>query len=174
MSDYSSTIDAILFAWNALQSSALFRAFEIFLGVYALVLLVDVILLTALRDIRADIKKTFYGTKRPMVSAGKTEKRWQAILARIGSGNPSQYKVAVLEADALADEMLKGIGYAGANMKERLAQMKEGEILAAEQLKAAHAIRNRIIQDPDFTLAKEEAEVFLKQYEALFNELELL
>lgn len=172
--DYSSIMDAALFLWQSLQASSLFQALEIFLGVYALVLLVDVILLTALRDVRSDLKKTLYGADRPIVSAGKMEKRWQGIQARLASGNPSQYKAAILEADALADEMLRGIGYGGQNMKERLAQMKEGELLAFEQLKAAHAIRNRIIQDPDFSLEKEEAEALLGQYETLFKELELL
>ena len=172
--DPSATFDAILFAFQALQASTLFKAFEIFLGVYALVLLIDVILLVALRDMKSDLMKALYGAKRPIVSQGKTEKRWSDILARLESGNPSQYKAAVLEADAFADEMLKGIGYAGTNMKERLAQMKDGEVLAAEQLKAAHAVRNRIIQDPDFSLAKEEAGAILKQYEVFFNELELL
>ena len=135
--DPSATFDAILFAFQALQASTLFKAFEIFLGVYALVLLIDVILLVALRDMKSDLMKALYGAKRPIVSQGKTEKRWSDILARLESGNPSQYKAAVLEADAFADEMLKGIGYAGTNMKERLAQMKDGEVLAAEQLKAA-------------------------------------
>ncbi len=172
--DPSSILDAILFAAQAIQASTLFKAFEIFLGVYALVLLVDVILLVALRDIRSDLMKTLYGAKRPIVTQGKTERRWAEILARLERGNPSQYKAAILEADAFADEMLKGIGYAGQNMKERLAQMKAGEILAAEGLRAAHTVRNRIIQDPDFSLEKEAAEAVLNQYAAFFNELELL
>lgn len=145
----------------------------IFLGVYALVVLADVILLFLLRDVRSDLKKTLYGSSRPMVSQSKFVKRWDAVMARIESGNPSQYKVAVLEADVIAEEMLSGIGYGGSNMKERLEAVQPGQVISIDRLRSGHEIRNRIIRDPSFALSREEAESVLSGYKSFFDELEL-
>lgn len=174
MSDSSSLIAVASSVWAAFQGSALFTVLVWFLGIYGLILLVDVILLVFLRDIPGDLKKTLYGNKRPSVSHSKFSKRWQEISGRLGSGNPSQYKAAILEADAVADEMLQGIGYAGANMSERLAAVGEGHIESADDLREAHAVRNRIIQDSEFSLVHEEAERVIGKYKRFFDELELL
>jgi hypothetical protein len=173
-SDASTLISVFSSIGDVLQSSVLFWMFEFFLAVYSLVLVIDLILVLFLRDIPGDLKKTLYGSVRPIVSQSKVGKRWEEILARLENGNPSQFKVAILEADALADEMLRGIGYEGKNMGERIVLIKDGELLSLEKLRAAHAVRNQVIQNPDFSIGKEETEAILDQYRGLFEELELL
>lgn len=158
---------------QAIQSSALFTVLVWFLGLYTIVLFADVVMLLILRDIPGDLRKTLYGAKRPIVSQSKFHKRWKAIEGRLASGNPSQYKVAVLEADALAEEMLSGIGFKGANMGERLSVVNEGQIAAIEDLRFGHAMRNRVIQDPAFSLTQKDAEDVLGRYRKFFEELEL-
>lgn len=173
-SDISSLIGVAGGIWESVRSSALFGALTFFLGAYALVVLVDVILLLFLRDIPSDLKNTLYGSRRPMViSSSKFMKRWEAVSARLSSGNPSQYKVAILEADAIAEEMLGGIGYDGSNMKERLDAVRPGQIAALENLRAGHDVRNRIIRDPSFAVSREETESILNGYRGFFEELEL-
>lgn len=172
-SDLSSLILVISAVQESIASSAVFSMLAIFLGAYTLVVLADVTLLFLLRDVRGDLKKTLYGNTRPMVSPSKFTKRWDAVTARIKSGNPSQYKVAVLEADVIAEEMLGGIGYGGSNMKERLEAVRPGQIVSLDRLRSAHETRNRIIRDPSFALSREEAESVLSEYKSFFEELEL-
>jgi hypothetical protein len=117
--DPSSVIAVVGAITQVIQSSALFTALVWFLGLYTIVLLADVVMLLILRDIPSDLKQTLYGAKRPLVSQSKFQKRWKGIADRVRTGNPSQYKAAVLEADALAEEMLSGIGFEGKNMGER-------------------------------------------------------
>lgn len=165
-----SVADAI---FRTIQSSAVFVALTWFLGLYGLVLLADVIMLLILRDIPGDLKKTIYGATRPLVSQSKFQKRWKNIEARLSMGNPSQYKAAILEADSLAEEMLSGIGFEGANMGERLATVREGQVVTLGDLRSGHAMRNRIIQDPALVLSVEEARETLDRYRGFFEELEL-
>lgn len=172
--DLSSVIVIATAAFQAIQSSALFTMLVWFLGLYAVVLFADVVMLLILRDIPSDLKKTLYGAKRPIVAQSKFQRRWDGIETRLRTGNPSQYKAAVLEADALAEEMLSGAGFDGANMGERLAAVREGQIESLEDLRLGHAMRNRIIQDPAFALSMEEAEAALGRYRRFFGELELL
>lgn len=160
--------------FQTVQSSALFTALVWFLGFYTIVLFADVVMLLVLRDIPGDLKKTLYGAKRPIVAQSKFQKRWDGTEARLRTGNPSQYKAAVLEADALAEEMLSGIGFEGANMGERLAAVREGQVATLDDLRLGHAMRNRIIQDPAFAPSREEVETILGRYRKFFEELELL
>ena len=173
-SDIPSIVVTLTAVLHAIQSSAFFTALVWFLGIYSIVLFADVVMLLFLRDIPGDLKKTLYGATRPMVSQSKFHRRWKGIGDRILTGNPSQYKAAILEADALAEEMLSGSGFDGANMGERLASIDDGQLLSLGDLREGHAIRNRIIQDPAFVLSKEEAEATLGWYRKFFEELELL
>lgn len=172
--DASFLLPLIATTVDAIQSSALFTMAVWFLGFYTIVLFLDVVMLLFLRDISGDLKKTLYGAKRPIVAQSKFQRRWDGIETRLRTGNPSQYKAAVLEADALAEEMLSGAGFDGVNMGERLAAVREGQIESLEDLRLGHAMRNRIIQDPAFALSMEEAEAALGRYRRFFGELELL
>lgn len=148
-------------------------AIKFFLFVYVSVLLADIVLLIILRGISSDLKKTLYGADRPLMRRSSVIKRWEKILAGLESGNPSQYKVSVLEADTLADEVLGGIGYRGATMGEKLSNVKEGQIETRDALVSAHEVRNRIVHEADFVLSREEAENLLHMYRKFFDEMEL-
>ncbi|NTW45814.1 MAG: hypothetical protein HGB18_02010 [Candidatus Moranbacteria bacterium] len=164
---------AVLF-WHGLQHSAFFFLAKLFLGIYTVVTFADLVMLLLLHDFRASIQKQRFGGRRPLIQPMKFLKRWEAIKARTQSDNPSYYKAAILEADALADEMLGEIGYEGGNIGERLSLIMPGQLLSAERLQEAHKVRNRIIREPDFTLPKEETDELLAFYESFFKELELL
>ncbi len=155
------------------SSSFLVAALKFFFFVYVAVLFVDIVLLLILRGLGMDLKKVLYGTERPIISRTSSINRWEKILSRLESHNASQYKVAVLEADAWAEELLGGIGYKGATMSERLEQVRAGQLETKDILAEAHAVRNRIVHQKDFVLSREEAERSLMEYKKFFDELEL-
>ena len=146
---------------------------KLFLFIYIVVLLIDVILLLVLRGLSSDFRKLFFGSERPLIARTTVIRRWESILARLESVNPSQYKVAVLEADEFADEILLGIGYKGATMTEKLATVKGGQLESKDILAEAHTMRNRIVHEADFSLSREEAEKCLDSYRKFFDEVEL-
>lgn len=155
------------------EQSILFATLKFFLFVYVGVLFVDIVLLLMLKGLSSDLKTALYGTERPLTSKNTLIKRFEAIRARLQTGNPSQYKVALLEADAFADEILEGIGYKGATMTEKLAAVKGGQLQTKDILAAAHEVRNRIVHDAKFVLSREEAEQHLEEYRKFFDEVEL-
>lgn len=158
---------------NFFNDSILFAFIKFFLFIYVAVLVIDIVLLFWFRDVAGDLKTTMFGAKRPLVRRSTAIKRWESILARLESDNDSQYKAALLEADAFADELLKGMGYKGGNMRERLESIQSFQLESKEALEATHALRNRIIHEPDFQLSKEEVEESLDRYKAFFAEIEL-
>ncbi len=155
------------------STSVFVLAIKLFLFVYVIVLFADIVMLLMLRGISSDIKKTLYGAKRPILSKSKAIVRFETILSRLKGENPSQYKVAILEADAFAEEILADIGYKGETMAEKLETVHEGQIESKELLAEAHLIRNRIVHEADFSLSREEARKWLDAYLAFFREMEL-
>lgn len=156
-----------------LDESILFLMVKFFLFAYVAVLLADIVLILVLKGLSADLKSALYGTDRPLTSKNKLRERWENIRGRLESTNVSQYKVAVLEADALADEILDGIGYAGATMTEKLQSVLGGQLETKELLAEAHEVRNQIIHDPHYVLTREDATRYLELFEKFFDEVEL-
>jgi len=172
-------IDVILFGIGQsvtgfFAHSFFIAAVKFFLFVYVLVLLVDLAILLILRGVSTDLKKTFFGSERPLLRRSTIISRWEKILSYLQDDNQSQYKVAILEADAFADEILSGIGYKGATMAEKIIGIHDGQLETKDELAAAHQIRNRIVYEKDFALSLEDTQKLLDTYRKFFDELELL
>ena len=82
--------------------------------------------------------------------------------------------MAILEAEALAEEILTGIGWKGGHVEERLASVTDAQLESRPALLEAHRVRNAIILDPRYELSREEAEATLAKYRRFFDEVELL
>jgi len=148
---------------------------KIFFGIYLVVIFIDVVLLIVLRDVPEKIRVGLRGMDVPLVTKGKMQKRWDKITERLKTNNISQYKVAIIEADAIADEILGGIGYKGANMAEKLEQVETAHIDDhLEALKGAHQIRNRIVHEENFEIDERLAKAVIGVYENFLKYLEYL
>lgn len=163
----------LVYAAEFIQQSFLFSAIKAFLLVYVTVLMIDLVLLLWLRGMGDDLRYMLHGTSRPLISKSQMIIRWEKILERIETGNPSQYKAAVLEAEALAEEILTGIGWKGENMDNRLASVTDAQLESRPGLLAAHQVRNAVIQDREYQLSREEALSTLDLYKRFFDEVEL-
>ena len=150
--------------------SGFFGFARFILGLYVLVLLADIIMLLILRGVGGNIRTTFQGMNIPSVS----KKKWQKITDRIDQNNSSQYKVAILEADKIVDDVIKGMGYKGENMIERLDQSGASHIENAEELKKAHQVRNKIIHEADYQIDRNTAKKIVEIYENFLHQSDFL
>lgn len=107
-------------------------------------------------------------------SQSAMRKKWTKIKKRLESGNVSQYKVAILEADVMIDKVLSDMSYPGKNLTERLEKINPAQLPNYEELKNAHQIRNRVIHEAGFSVDRKEAEEIVAVYENLLKNLELL
>lgn len=108
-----------------------------------------------------------YGTKR-------MTKAWRKILARLEKADESEYKLAVIEADEILDNVLKRLGYGGNNLKERLDNVTEILMPSLEKVKQVHSVRDSIVYDPDYRLTLDQARKLIEVYEQALKELEVL
>ena len=104
----------------------------------------------------------------------KFEKVWVKIKKRLESPLESEYKLAVIEADDLLNEILKKMKYKGESLGERLNQITADIISNIGEVRKAHDAYNNIIHDPDYQTTLEQAQKFIKIYEKAFQGLNIL
>jgi hypothetical protein len=152
--------------------SSFFSVIKLILGIYATVMILDIVMVVILRGFGKDFRVTMSGVYIPAKKA--TRKKWQKIKKRLESGSDPQYKLAILEADTMIDKILDQIGHKGDNMPHKLSQIKPGQLEHAEDLMKAHEIRNKIVQDREFKITKETAQEAIKMYEEFLDHFELI
>ncbi|HAT74132.1 MAG: hypothetical protein US30_C0006G0029 [Candidatus Moranbacteria bacterium GW2011_GWF2_36_839] len=158
-------------------NSTFFSIVKFILGIYAMVVLADIVLLLIQRGLSGDLRETSFGMNVPpelVGKKGKLRKKWNKIREGIKSSEEANWKIAIIEADEIIDDLIRRMGYAGENMGERLAEITPGQIENIEELKRAHETRNQIIHDEAFKLTKEQAEETLGYFENFLKYFEVL
>jgi hypothetical protein len=177
MEDLASIIIAVEGFLKLANTSATLLFIKLFLGFYSLVMFAGIVLLLVQRGLSGDYRETKLGMDIPpelVTKKGKLLKKWDNVRARMKSGRQSDYKVAIIEADNIMDDLIARMKYKGANMGERLDNINPGQIENIEDLRKAHEIRNRIIHDDKFVLTKEEAERTLGYFEDFLRYFQVL
>lgn len=97
---------------------------------------------------------------------------WAAVEEQLVSSNASDWKLAVMSADAAMGEALEDMKIEGATMADRLNALGESHRLRSyEMLWNAHKVRNEIAHEPRRVLSQEEARRIVQQYEDALKEL---
>ncbi len=170
-------LNSIIAGISAIYNSAFFSVVEFLLGIYAVVLLADIILLLVQRGLSGDVRDTKLGMDVPaemITKKGKLRKKWDKITANLQSNNESLWKVAVIEGDNIIEDLIRRMKYKGENMTELLDGINPGQIDNIEELRHAHTVRNRIIHEEDFKLDKSQAEEIIGYYENFLKYFEIL
>lgn len=103
--------------------------------------------------------------------SGPKNSRIQDIVTHIGSDSPNDWKLAIIEADIILDEILKDAGYLGASLGERLKSINPSQLESLDDAWQAHKVRNLVAHGgADFILTRRLAEDTIKQYRRVFYE----
>lgn len=103
------------------------------------------------------------------------KERWDFLTRKVAeSKTVDALKLAIIEADKLADDALKKLGVRGEHMADRLEHLSSGEMRTLERLWRAHRLRNDLVHTPDFNLTPELAGRTLEDYRAFLKEIGVL
>ena len=159
-------------------NSSFFLVIKILLGIYVVVLFLDIILLIIQRNAVANVREGFsIGMNIPpelTIKKKKLKDRWKKIREKLKNKNEAEYKLAIIEADDLIGDLIEKLGFKGENMGERLDNIPAGQLDNVEDLQTAHQTRNRIIHDDNLQFSKEEAQKTLELYEKFLDYFEVL
>lgn len=157
--------------------STTFLVLKYIIGIYVLVVFVDLVLMLVQRGIGGNMRQILYGMDLPpeiTTKKGKMKARWDKIKKRLDSGNEAEYKVAVIEADSAIDDLIRRMGYKGENMLERINNIPVGQLDKTDEIKEAHEVRNRIVHEEKFRLSRKTAEETFAKYEHFLRHFEVL
>ncbi len=98
---------------------------------------------------------------------------WKQIQARLSSAEQNDWKLAILEADHILNEILKMSGYLG-RMDDKLKSLEPAQLKNIEDVLRAHIIHDKIKADPSFVITQEEAKEVISVYAQSFTELGLI
>lgn len=101
--------------------------------------------------------------------------RWEKILQHVKSENPSDWRLAILEADIILSEMMQRMGYQGETLGEKLKQVERSDFTTIDSAWEAHKIRNLIAhQGSDYILTHREAQRVIALYRVVFEEFNFI
>lgn len=104
-----------------------------------------------------------------------TNPRWHYVLNLVESLNPSDWRVAMIEADTMLEEFLRDKDFVGETLGELLKEAQSGGYQYVDDAWKAHIIRNQIAHEgSDFPFNQNEARRAIKMYENFFEELEVI
>lgn len=116
-----------------------------------------------------DFARFFFGQT---YGARKFIRQWEKVKERVERGTQSEWKLSIMEADDMLDDILTKMGVAGATIEERLRNAKKDAPGGFDFATKAHTVRDNVVHDPDYQLTKDEARDTLDIYEKTFQDLE--
>jgi hypothetical protein len=100
------------------------------------------------------------------------EKKWARIEAHLASDNPSDWRLAILEADILLEEKMEGAGLIGATLGDKLKNTDKNNFPPLDNAWEAHKIRNLIAHEgSNFLISQREAKRVVGLYKDVLSTL---
>ena len=102
--------------------------------------------------------------------------KWQDIEQQMALGKPSNFKTAILEADKLLDHVLKGLGYGGQTMGDRMKSIPRNKFDRSffDDMWQAHKVRNEMVHNMNYEVMDFEARRVIGQFKRVLGELGVL
>ena len=105
----------------------------------------------------------------------RTQLRWNRIVEESGSDNEQNWRLAILEADIMLNELLDNLGYKGETMADKMRQVERGDFNTIDLAWEAHRARNAIAhQGLGASISSREARRIIGLYEKIFREFKFI
>ncbi|MEK7452628.1 MAG: hypothetical protein AAB614_00135 [Patescibacteria group bacterium] len=148
----------------------------IFLTLAVIFFLHIIYLIFKINTIQGEFKfyKDLLTKKNTFQHKGEFAVKWRIVKERAYKIQEAEYKLAIIEADKLFDDLLKKMNLKGNDMGERLKNINNELLPSIDRVWKSHKIRNKIAHEPDFHLSYNDAQDVIKNYEVALYELKIL
>jgi hypothetical protein len=101
----------------------------------------------------------------------KVNARWEHVLELFASSNSNDWRLAIIEADTMLDELVASYNFPGENLGERLKNVNTSVMPTVQSAWEAHKVRNRIAHDGmEYNLSEREAQLTKRHFEFVFRD----
>jgi len=103
------------------------------------------------------------------------QEKWERIVKNSQSENSSDWRLAIIEADIMLDDLLEKLHLPGDTMGDKLKAIEKSDFNTIEYAWEAHKARNMIAhQGEEYLLNQRECRRIISLYEAVFREFHLI
>ncbi|HLN18869.1 MAG TPA: hypothetical protein VK255_01720 [Patescibacteria group bacterium] len=167
---------SLLYFYN----SPTFSVIKFLIGIYVVVIIVDIILMLYQRGLAGDVMDTRFGMSMPKEFTRKKAKlklaeRWKKLKEDINSGDEARMKAAIIQADDIITRLIRRM-YTGAPFAAKdspadimFDTIPVGQIENLADIKNSHLAKNRIIHDDNFHPTIKEAVDIIKPFEEFLH-----
>lgn len=101
--------------------------------------------------------------------------RWERILKYANSVNTLDWRIAIIEADVMLEDLLRTLGYVGESVGDILKSVNKEQFLTIEDAWEAHKVRNAVAHSgEDFQLNSRETKRVITLFEKVFKEFQII
>jgi len=128
-------------------------------------------------QIRQMERRKFAAAQQTVVAQDvpKTQLRWQHVLEEANSDNERSWRLAVLEADIMLNELLDSLGYKGETMADKMRGVDPSNFRTIDLAWEGHRFRNRIAHESNLTaLNPREIRRIIGLYDQVFREFRFI
>lgn len=157
--------DTLFHYWNTFVAISLLVS--LILGAFVLYCVIRIF------QVRRMERARFMAVQHPVAahSVSKTQLRWSRILEQAHSDNDQSWRLAILEADIMLNELLDTLGYRGETMADKMKTADRATFATIDLAWEAHKVRNRIAHSGvAHELNAREVRRIISLYERVFRE----
>ena len=144
------------------------QVISVIVTIFLVVAIIYIIAKTGWLRTRVEKYRTF--VLKTDLSKKRVEEGWKIVQQHFFRGDDNDLKISIIQADTILEEALRHAGTRGANLGDRLKNLKRGQVPNLEDVWQAHKLRNQIAHEPVLKVKRDTAERALEAYkEALKN-----
>lgn len=114
-------------------------------------------------------------TSIPVSETNNVAEKWKKIIEKSESQNPSDWRLAIIEADIMLDDLLMQLQLPGETMGEKLKAVEPSDFLTLDLAWEAHKFRNMIAHEgQNFMVNQREIRRVIGLFEQVFKEFHLI
>lgn len=119
-------------------------------------------------------KKPVVKARRISIAQEAIDNRWGKIKEKAERESVEGLRVAIIEADAFVDYILKELGVPGEHFSDRLNNVNPDNIRSIDNLWRAHRVRNSLVHTPGYTVDLKDAKNLFRYYEEFLREIRII
>jgi len=163
------------------EFSALVHNWDVFVAISMVICLIlgtgIIYCVIRIRQVRHLERMKFQAAERSVAAADvpHTQLRWSKVLEQANSDSEQHWRLAILEADIMLNELLDLRGYKGDTMADKLKQVERADFNSIDDAWEAHKVRNTIAHEgASYQINNREARRIISLYEKIFREFKII
>ncbi len=153
----------------------IFAAISIFVSLILMCILVYCVV--RLLQVRKFEAARFRGLSETPITRDvpKTHVRWERIVNQINSDDEQSWRLSILEADIMLNELLDMLGYRGETLADKMRGVERTQFNSIDSAWEAHRERNKIAHEStDIKLEARDARHTISLYQRVFREFKVI